>query len=262
MKKIIIPALILALLLSGCGFTEQMQTVKDEYIDPAIERYESGEAFSEDAAPQVSAPNIATNRERLTDYVPFEAVYTRADGELIDTLEPSSGYGRLLPFAGGLVTEKGEIVLDTVCSSITAASYESASGIEYLDIYILENDEGMYAVCGADGAWCTGFEYTQVLPMELGALCIEDAEAKLAVCWAEDGTQVFDTADFGELYNIQAGSITSLADCEGGVMCIVYVNGQKGYITADGTVVNRASERASLFRGRAALLERACGGKE
>ena len=247
MKKIIIPALILALLLSGCGFTEQMQTVKDEYIDPAIERYESGEAFSEDAAPQVSAPNIATNRERLTDYVPFEAVYTRADGALIDTLEPSSGYGRLLPFAGGLVTEKGEIVLDTVCSSITAASYESASGIEYLDIYILENDEGMYAVCGADGAWCTGFEYTQVLPMELGALCIEDAEAKLAVCWAEDGTQVFDTADFGELYNIQAGSITSLADCEGGVMCIVYVNGQKGYITADGTVVNRASERASFF---------------
>lgn len=80
------------------------------------------------------------------------------------------------------MTEKGEIVLDTVCSSITAASYESASGIEYLDIYILENDEGMYAVCGADGAWCTGFEYTQVLPMELGALCIEDAEAKLAVC--------------------------------------------------------------------------------
>lgn len=247
MKKNIIPALILALLLSGCGFTEQMQTVKDEYIDPAIERYESGEAVSEDAAPQVSAPNIATNRERLTDYVPFEAVYTRADGALIDTLEPSSGYGRLLPFAGGLVTEKGEIVLDTVCSSITAASYESASGIEYLDIYILENDEGMYAVCGADGAWCTGFEYTQVLPMELGALCIEDAEAKLAVCWAEDGTQVFDTADFGELYNIQAGSITSLADCEGGVMCIVYVNGQKGYITADGTVVNRASERASFF---------------
>ena len=43
MKRLIIPALILALMLSGCGFTEQLETVKNEYIDPAVERYESGE---------------------------------------------------------------------------------------------------------------------------------------------------------------------------------------------------------------------------
>ena len=247
MKKTIIPALILALILSGCGFTEQLKTVKDDYIDSAVERYENGEGSSEDLDAQISAPNIATNRERLSDYVPFESVYTRAEGELIEALAPSGSYGRLLPFAGGLVTEQGEIVLDTVCSSITAAAYESASGTVYLDIYILENDEGLFAACGADGSWCTGFGYTQILPMESGVLCIEDAEAKLAVCYAEDGSVAFDTSDFGELYNIQAGSITSLADCEGGLMPIVYVNGQKGFISADGTVLNRASERASFF---------------
>ena len=40
----------------------------------------------------------STNRERLTDYEPFEAVYTRADSALIESLEASDGYGRLLPF--------------------------------------------------------------------------------------------------------------------------------------------------------------------
>ncbi len=66
MKRLIIPALILALMLSGCGFTEQLETVKNEYIDPAVERYESGETENDGAAPQVSAPNIATNREGRT----------------------------------------------------------------------------------------------------------------------------------------------------------------------------------------------------
>lgn len=170
MKKIFAAALILALFLSGCGFTEQLETVKEEYIDPAIERAQSGEAVAiENTA--VAAPNVNTNRERLTDYVPFEAVYTRADGALIEKLEPSSNYGRLLPFAGGLVTESGEIVLDPVCTAVTTAAYQTQTDTVYLDIYILENAEGMYAACGADGAWTTGFDYTAVLPMELGVLC-------------------------------------------------------------------------------------------
>ena len=246
MKKIFAAALILALFLSGCGFTEQLETVKEEYIDPAIEQAQSGEAVAiENTA--VAAPNVNTNRERLTDYVPFEAVYTRADGALIETLKPSSNYGRLLPFAGGLVTESGEIVLDPVCTAVTTAAYQTQTDTVYLDIYILENAEGMYAACGADGAWTTGFDYTAVLPMELGVLCIEDEQANLAVCYAEDGSVVFDTENFGERTNLQAGSISSLAQCEGGLMSIVYVNGQKGFISADGTVLNRASERASFF---------------
>ena len=246
MKKIFAAALILALFLSGCGFVEQLQTVKDEYIDPAIERAENGEAtVIEDTA--VAAPNVNTNRERLTDYVPFEAIYTRADGDLIDALEPSTNYGRLLPFVGGLVTEEGEIVLDPVCTSVTAASYTTTAGTVYLDVYILEGADGSYAVCGADGAWCTGFDFSAVLPMELGVLCVQDEQANRAVCYAEDGSLVFDTASFGELSNLAAGSISSLALCEGGLMCIDYVNGQKGFISADGTVLNRATERASFY---------------
>lgn len=98
--------------------------------------------------------------------------------------------------------------------------------------------------------------------MELGVLCIEDDEANLAVCYAEGGSVVFDTADFGELYNLQPGSISSLAQCEGGLMSIVYVNGQKGFISADGTVLNRASELASFFEDALPFSNGLAGGQE
>ena len=112
---------------------------------------------------------------------------------------------------------------------------------------MLEGPNGKFAVCGADGSWTTGYDYVSVIPMELGVLCIADENANIAVCFDEDGNVVFDTESFGELYNLQAGSVASLSQCEGGLMSIVYVNGQKGFISADGTVLNRASERASFF---------------
>ena len=71
--------------------------------------------------------------------------------------------------------------------SVTAASYEKGSAREYLDIYILQNADGLYAVCGADGSWVSGFDYVSVYPMELGVLCVSDEEANLAVCYGEDG---------------------------------------------------------------------------
>ena len=247
MKRIFALALILALVLSGCGFTEQLETVKEEYIDPAIERADNGELSADAQEVQVSAPNVNTNRERLTDYEPFEAVYTRADSALIESLEASDGYGRLLPFGGGLVTEQGEIVLDPVCGMVVLANYSAGYEVKYLDIYMLEGPNGKFAVCGADGSWTTGYDYVSVIPMELGVLCIADENANIAVCFDEDGNVVFDTESFGELYNLQAGSVASLSQCEGGLMSIVHVNGQKGFISADGTVLNRASERASFF---------------
>ena len=55
MKKRMIPlALCLALLLTGCGLTDQWNTVKEEYIDPAVERAD-GDVAEEDngiVAPQ------------------------------------------------------------------------------------------------------------------------------------------------------------------------------------------------------------------
>lgn len=246
MKKTLALALILALLLSGCGFTEQLAAVKEEYIDPAIERANNGET-AEVVENALAVPNVNTNRERLTDYEPFEAVYTRADAGFISALEPSEGYGRLLPFGGGLVTESGEIVLDPVCSNIFLANYSSGYETEYLDIYVLDGPDGKFAVCAADGSWCTGYDYEAVAGMELGILCIADTDANIAVCFDEDGNVVFDTESFSELYNLQPGSVMSLSQCENGLMSIVYVNGQKGFISADGTVLNRASELSSFF---------------
>ena len=72
MKKRMIPlALCLALLLTGCGLTDQWNTVKEEYIDPAVERAD-GDVAEEDNG--IVAPNVATDREELTDFVPFESV--------------------------------------------------------------------------------------------------------------------------------------------------------------------------------------------
>ena len=183
MKKRIIPlALLCAFLLTGCGLSEQWDTVREQYIDPAIERAEGDSQPEEDA---VVAPNIATDRTALEEFTPFEAVYSRLSPSPLTELEPSTSYGRLLPFDGGLVTESGRIVLDPVLESIETASFESGPGREYLAMYILQNAEGRYAVCAADGSWCSGFDYSAVYPMELGVLCVYDAAANLAVCYAD-----------------------------------------------------------------------------
>ena len=245
MKKRLIPlALCLALLLTGCGLSEQWNTVKEEYIDPAVERANGNLSDDEGG---VAAPNIATDREELTDYVPFKAVYTRADGATIDELVPSDSYGRLLPFGGGLVTEGGEIVLDPVLKSVAAAGYEQGGRQLWLDVYILQDKAGNYAVCGADGSWCSGFDYSAVYPMELGVLCVYDAAANLAVCYAEDGAQLFDTANFSDRTMMAAESVSTLAQCEGGLMFCTYQRGTKSFLRADGTALNRNEGRTSYF---------------
>ena len=220
MKKRFIPlALALALLLTGCGLADQWNTVREEYIEPAIERADGAGTEPEDA---VAAPNIGTDRELLTDYERFEAVYSRAGADTVSALTPSDSYGRLLPFEGGLVTESGRIVLDPVLADIQTASISSGPDTEYLAIYILQNTDGMYAVCGADGSWITGFDYVSVYPMELGVLCVTDEEANYAVCYGGDGAVVFDTANFSDRYMMAAGSVSSLARCEGGLMLCTY----------------------------------------
>lgn len=245
MKRRIIPlALCMALLLTGCGLSDQWDTVREEYIDPAIDRA-NGEIV--DDGDNIVAPNVATDREELADYVPFEAVYTRADGGLISALTTSGSYGRLLPFGGGLVTESGMIVLDPVLKSVTTASYEAGGTTNYLEIYILQNTDGMYAVCASDGSWISGFDYVSVYPMELGVLCVTDENANLAVCYAEDGSVLFDTANFSDRSSMAAGSVSTLAQCEGGLMLCTYASGSKSFLHSDGTALNRNEGRTSYF---------------
>ena len=245
-KHRIIPlALCLALLLTGCGLSEQWSTVREEYIDPAIDRAEGNSTTDDETG--VIAPNVATDRESLTDYVPFEAVYSRAGGDTLTALTASTSYGRLLPFGGGLVTENGMIVLDPVLESVTTASYQSGADTEYLGIYILLNSEGLYAVCGADGSWVTDFVYTAVYPMELGVLCVTDENANLAVCYDESGSLLFDTANFSDRSMMAAGTVSTLAQCGSGFMLCSYSSGSKSFLRADGTALNRDQNRTSYF---------------
>ena len=247
MKKRMIPlALCLALLLTGCGITEQWSTVKEEYIDPAIERAD-GETTEDEGG--IVAPNVATDREELTDYVPLEAIYTRADSETISTLNVSGSYGRLLPFGdGGLVTESGQIVLDPVLTESSTLSYESEGATHYLAIYKLTDADGKIAVCGADGSWITGFDYVAVYPMELGALCVVDEEQNLGVCYAEDGSIVFDTSGFSDRNMMAPNSLSALAQCGSGLMLCTYSDGEKAFLRSDGTALNRNAGRTSYFQ--------------
>ena len=243
-KRVIIAALALALLLSGCELEEQWQTVRENYIDPAIDRANGVAPPEEDI---FIAPNVSTDREELEPYEPFEAKFTRLSDSLITALAPSLSYGRLLPFAGGLVTETGRIVLDPVLQSITPASFGEGTDEAFLDMYILQDAAGRYAVCGADGSWASGFDYTAVYPMESGVLCVSDAEGNYAVCYAADGSVVFDTANFADRASMAPGSVASLAESEGGLMLCEYSFGSKAFLRTTGAALNRAEGRTSYF---------------
>ena len=58
---------------------------------------------------------------------------------------------------------------------------------------------------------------------------------------------VFDTANFSDRYMMAAGSVSTLAQCEGGLMLCTYQRGTKSFLRADGTALNRHEGRTSYF---------------
>lgn len=260
MKKIIPILMLTALLLTGCGLREQAQTVDEKYIEPAVSAVQSQ---TDETEPEVyTGPDVHTDSSALTDYAPAELSFSRLSDEPLTQLSPSGDYGALLPFYGesaglwGLVTESGMIVLDPVLTSVDLASYNEGGENAWLDIYILgryvkpdEDGSGgtMYALAGKDGSWITGFDYTQVVPMELGVLCVRDGEANDAVCYNETGAVVFDTTDFSDLWRLEPDSITSLAEYSDGYMRICYSNDQYGFMDTDGKILNRYVDRPSYL---------------
>ena len=156
-----------------------------------MERADGDSRPEEDAG--IVAPNVATDRERARPTSrplrpsipaptprPAHAPWSRSG-------RPT---GRLLPFArrpGHRVG--GAIVLDPVLQSIeTAASYESArAATMYLAIYILQNTpSGMLRRLRRGRQLDAAASTTSPsIPMELGALCVTDEDANLAVCYAE-----------------------------------------------------------------------------
>lgn len=267
MKKHIPMAILAALLLSGCGLREQALEVSKTYIAPAVESAvnQTGGA----AAEPDSGPSVHTDKSALTDYVLAERIFTRLSDAPLTALAPSDTYGVLLPYAGafyydadgnrqekfGLTTKSGTIVLDPVLTGAGLACYDSGSGCTLLDIYILsryvENEDGSgqtkYAVAGKDGSWTTGFDYTQVLAMEPGVLCVRDAETNDAVCYDETGAVVFDTSGFSWRSQLQAGSVGSFAEYSEGYMRIRYSNGQFGFTDKSGNILNKYNNMPSYF---------------
>ena len=111
--------------------------------------------------------------------------------------------------------------------SVTAAGYEQGGRQLWLDVYILQDKAGNYAVCGADGSWCSGFDYSAVYPMELGVLCVYDAAANLAVCYAETRAASSTRRTFSDRTMMAAESVSTLAQCEGGLMFCTYQRGTR-----------------------------------
>lgn len=245
MKKILPVLLIMAMLLSGCGLSDQLATVKEQYIDPAIKQSETG--IVPTIRPSTGAgPNVLTDRAKLTEYVADTAIFTRLQNSYMDTLVTSNSYGRLLYCDNTLLTLDGQIVLDAVYD-IAPLSYVAADGsTAYTDQYVLY-DGSEYALCASDGSWVTDFAYTEIIGMPLGALCISDLDSNRAVCYATDGSIVFNTANFGELSLLSAGSIESLADYSHGYMRCVFSNDQLGFLSTDGAVLNRNADLPSYF---------------
>ena len=122
MKKLLPLFLVLALLLTGCGLAEQAQTVKKEYIDPAVEAAKTGGTATTDAGN--AGPSVKADWTAFLAWTAPETVGSRAQAQLIDTFAPSASYGTLTPFSGGaqgalygLSTASGQVVLDPVLAA-------------------------------------------------------------------------------------------------------------------------------------------------
>jgi hypothetical protein len=205
----------------------------------------------------------------LTDFQPPEEISYRLSDDPLTELTPADDYGTLLPYIGayyyddsgtrlnryGLVTADGMIVLDPVLTTLDLASYSAAGKTTWLAVYIMGKyavgDDGagrtVYALAGKDGSWATGFDYSQVIPMELGVLCVVDGTANAAVCYDETGAVVFDTRNFSSLSRLAPGSVTSLGSCSAGYMTIDYTNDQRGFMDKNGSILNRNTQMASYF---------------
>lgn len=124
----------------------------------------------ETPAPSVGV-DVHTDWSKLTPRpAPLPEVGRRWYEDYTDTLIPRSDYGELVPYAGlrlldswpayngcmyGLMTRQGVAVTDAVFSTVVFQPRE-------FPLLVLQRVEGIWmrtAVAGADGSWCTDFDY-------------------------------------------------------------------------------------------------------
>ncbi len=158
-------ALALAALLGGCSAPPAAETPPPS------------------PTPEATLSPVWSDWSRLEPYEPLEAVYTRRYPAPADTLIPAGDYGPLIPFQGGrlsrggewggwedfyflygLVTLKGEVVLDPVLTGYTELATLPRGGPDTLLLSrMVPGPEGTMversALCARDGSWCTEFVY-------------------------------------------------------------------------------------------------------
>ena len=198
MKKTVVFAIILALLLSACG---------EPVPPPAPTSTPAG-------------PNVQVDWDVLEPEP--EKLAERWYDDYTDTLIPSGEYGQLVPYIGGesyseiwgsswfygLATRDGVIMTDPVYLEVTALDwYEPAShGREQGDALILRTAEPVetdpadewalgyddfFGFAAIDGSWYTGQVYTDlVCQSELGALFF-DLDGNLVMLSADGGAELW-----------------------------------------------------------------------
>ena len=265
-KTAIFLVLILALLLSGCSFSKDIEEIKELYIKPAIEEARHSDDTGQIIKESPLKYNVLTDRTKLRGYQAPDVTVRRLTDAYRDKFEPSEKYGALLPYVSkrlfaadgssvgskyGLLSASGEIVLDEVLTGIEKLYYKDE--LQYIDlgIYLIsrfdsENETLSYALLAEDGSWVSEFEYEEVVPMSIGVLGIYDKEKNLARIIDSDGNEIVDTKDFPPKSMLLPGSIASIANYGGGYMQIVFRDGRKGYIDMDGRILNMGANYPSF----------------
>lgn len=245
--------LVSALLLSGCGLAEQVKTIKDDYLIPSIEAAREGGGNSD------SSPDVVAHWDCLGDYEPFEEVGFRLENDAL-TVFRTGNYSRVVPFEAavvggvpvyGLSTPEGKVLLDGVLSGCESAVWYKSGRPQRMGVYIVSETAGdtrSYGLIASDGSWATDIKYSEIIPCSMGCVCVYDLEKNYAVCYGEDGSVVFDTANFASLHMVESGYIeTMAAGSSDGWMPIKYTNGQFGFMNARGAILNRDAQIASMF---------------
>lgn len=205
------------LLLAGCGPEKTEPAPSPSATVPPTP------AATPSPAPEPTV-SVRTDWSGLTPYEPVTPIYTRRCEGWTDHLIPAADYGELLSFAGlryptrtlplgsqdgqwvlygdyksryGLVTKRGEVVVDPVYDGVFVPSFEEGSGEpiwdgDYPHLLILCADDGTgarYAAAGLDGRWCTPMEYEAYRPLDARHLLLRNGEGCVMI--SPEGREYF-----------------------------------------------------------------------
>ncbi len=204
----------------------------------------------------------------LTDYEPPENQYTRRYDNFADHLIPAGDYGPLIPFPGrrvytewmgdtwlyGLVTQKGEIIVDPVYSTASVLrQYDMAQGHSVYLPYLLlekvdydpaaEKEVWDITVAALDGSWARD-SYTLFAGGSSDVLLLGTADGYLealssdgSLRWRKSFAELNlpDTVtEFGETLSISEGVACYWDNYYAPERTVYYLN------TADGTLTQRS----------------------